>query len=311
MKLSRFFAAAGLSAAVALVPAVPVAVCQARGDVAAKTIMTVLPKSSEIAPTITPNDVKIKVNGKSVETGGVVALRGDRAGLQLVILIDSGARASLGREMNEIANFVKSLPPTTEVGIAYMMNGRAVFAQPFTNDKSAALRSLHLPGGTVGSSASPYFCISELANHWPSNDTNVRREVVAITDGIDPYEVRFDPDDPYVQTAMRDSIRAGVVVDAIYWHDLGFASRNAYLAGGGQSLLTIVTEKTGGRLYYQGLGNPVSFAPYFRELHTRLENQYELDFMASSGKKPQVQPLKVKLMIPNVKMDSPQMVFVR
>jgi hypothetical protein len=230
--------------------------------------------------------------------------------LELVILIDSGARTSLGRQMGEISKFVQSLPPTTEVAIAYMMNGRATFQQPFTTDKNLALHALHLPGGVPGSSASPYFCISDLARNWPSRNLNNRREVLAITDGIDPYEVRFDPEDPYVRAAIHDSIRAGVIVDALYWHDMGLASRIGFLATGGQSLLMLMTGDTGGRLYYQGLGNPVSFTPFLNDLGKRLENQYELGFAVPGKSKPELEPLKVKLEKPGVKLDAPRLVLV-
>ena len=312
MKLHRLFAAAGSMTAVLLVAAFTTlhASAQSADEVSAKTIVTVLPKNSEEAPMIAQNDLKIKVNGKSVESPDITPLRGDRAGLELVILIDGGARNSLGRQMSDIADFVKSLPSSTEVGIAYMINGRAVFSQPLTADKTMALRALHLPGGSAGISASPYFCISDLAKHWPSNNTENRREVVVITDGIDPYEVRYDPADPYVQAATEDAIRAGVVVDAMYWHDMGFASRVGFLANGGQNLLTLITSNTGGRLYYEGLSNPVTFAPFFRDLSKRLDNQYELNFMTQARKKAQVASLNVKLKVPGVKMDAPNLVYV-
>lgn len=309
MKVHRIFAAAGLIAAVSVV-ALPAALGQASDGVPAKTIITVLPKSSEQAPPIEPSNLKIQVNGKSVGADSVTPLRGDRAGLELVVLIDSGARNSLGRQMDEIASFVKSLPPSTQVAIAYMMNGRADFQQPFTSDKNLALRALHLPGGIAGGSASPYFCISDLAKNWPSRNMDNRREVVIITDGIDPYEVRFDPDDPYVKTATNDALRAGVIVDALYWHDSGVASRVGFLADGGQNLLSEITANTGGELYYQGLSNPVSFTPFLNELSKRLENQYELGFLVSGKKKPEIASLKVKLVMPSVKLNAANLVLV-
>ncbi|HTV05315.1 MAG TPA: hypothetical protein VME86_08095 [Acidobacteriaceae bacterium] len=312
MKLYRLFGAAALYAAVlSWVVFSPATVnAQSGTGAAVKTIMTAVPKKAEEPPPIRPSDVKVKVNGRSAEVDDVTPLRGDHAGLQLVVLIDSSARESLGQQMKEIASFVKALPPTTQVAIAYMVNGRAVFEQPFTTNKELALRALHLPGGTVGSSASPYFCISELAKNWPSRNSADRREVIAITDGIDPYEVRYDPEDPYVRAAIHDAVRNGVVVDAIYWHNQGIASRIGWLASGGQSLLSMVTEQTGGKFYYQGFGNPVSFRPYFQDLSTRLENQYELDFMVPAKTKSQIASLNVKLAIPDVKMNAPQLVVV-
>lgn len=306
MKPHRFFAAIGLIAALA----VPAAFAQSTEGVAAKAVVTAVPKNAEQTPKLQPNDFKVKVNGKSVVTDTVTPLRGDHAGLELVILIDGSARSSLGRQMGDIRDFVQSLPPTTEVAIAYMLNGRAVFQQPFTADKQQALKSLHLPGGSAGSSASPYFCISDLARNWPSHNMENRREVIAITDGIDPYEVRFDPDDPYVHSAIQDSVRAGMIVNAIYWHTQGLASHIGFVATGGQSLLTLLTENTGGRLYYQGLANPVSFSPFFSQISKQLNNQYELGFTVPPKEKSEVEHLSVKLHVPGIKLSAPDLVFV-
>jgi hypothetical protein len=310
MKMRRGFSTTGWIAVVccAALSCVPAGLAQ--DTTVAKTVITVLPKQAEMPPTITPQDVKIKVNGKDVRTDSVTPLRGERAGLELVILIDSGARTSLGRQLGDLAKFIQSLPPTTEVGIAYMMNGRSVFEQPFTADKARAVTGLHLPAGSAGSSASPYFCLSDLAKNWPSRNPDNRREVIAITDGIDPYEVRFDPSDPYVRTAIRDSIRAGVIVNALYWENRGFASRVGWAAAGGQNLLNLVTENTGGKLYYQGLGNPVSFAPFLEEISKRLNNQYELGFSVPANVRPGVDGLKVKLEIPGVKLTAPDLALV-
>lgn len=310
MYFRRYFAApAALLLAVAT--AWSAAFAQTAEGAPARTIITVLPKSSEQVPPIQPDNLKVQVNGKNAPIDNVTPLQGNRAGLELVILIDSAARTSLGRQMDEISTFVKALPPTTQVAIAYMMNGQAVFEQPFTADKDQALRALHLPVGSPGSSASPYFCISDLAKRWPSRDPNNRREVLAITDGIDPYQVRFDPSDPYLQAATNDSVRAGVIVDALYWHDEGLASRRGFLASGGQSLLTLITDNTGGTFYYQGLSNPVSFAPFLNDLGRRLQNQYELSFQtAPAKKKVEVQSLKVKLEVPGVKLTSAKLVAV-
>jgi hypothetical protein len=310
MKMHRRFFAAGWIAAVCFAALGWIPAVTAQDMTPTKTVITVLPKHTEMPPTITPQDVKIKVNGKAVRAESITPLRADRAGLELVILIDSGARTSLGIQLRDLTNFIQSLPPTTEVGIAYMMNGQAVFEQPFTADKARAANALHLPAGSAGSSASPYFCLSDLAKNWPSRNPKNRREVIAITDGIDPYEVRFDPSDPYAQAAIRDSIRAGVIVNALYWHNRGIASRVGWAATGGQNLLNLVTEKTGGKLYYQGLGNPVSFAPFLKEISKRLNNQYELGFSVPPRVKPGIDGLKVKLEVPDVKLTAPDLVLV-
>jgi hypothetical protein len=99
-------------------------------------------------------------------------------------------------------------------------------------------------------------------------------------------------------------------VDALYWHDQGRVSRVGFLASGGQNLLGLVTGDTGGMLYYQGLSNPVSFTPFLNDLSRRLENQYELGFIVPGRKKSEIESLKVKLRMPDVKLDAPNLVLV-
>lgn len=311
MKLHCFFSVAGLAAMLPLVWAVPAsASSKQKTSIPAASVITVESKHSKTIPDIQPSDVEIEVNGQIVPTREVIPLRGPHAGLELVILIDSGARNSLGRQLNAIAAFIKSLPPTTEVAVAYMVNARAVFARPFTTDKAVAAGELHIPSGVAAGSASPYFCIRELAEHWPSNNVYNRREVIAITNGIDPYDSTYDRDDPYVRSAIHAAIRAGVTVDAIYWNDTGLPGRAGWISNNGLNLLTQVTGDTGGQFYYEGFGNPVSFQPFFREIANQLGNQYELSFMVPAGPKPQIVKLKIKVHIPDVRVAAQRQLFI-
>ena len=307
MKTNRLFAAATFFS---LLAAVSPALAQGADTASAQIVITAVGKNNENPAPLRQQDLQVQVAGKSAQVTDLVPLRGDRAGLELVILIDGSARTSIGTQLGDIERFVKSLPPTTSVGIAYMENGRAVFSQPLTADKATALKALRLPGGSPGSSASPYFCLSDLAKKWPSSNRENRREVVMITDGVDPYNLRFDPDNPYVQAAISDSIRAGLIVNSIYWHDQGRYDQGAYQNNSGESLLDQVTQVTGGKAYWQGVGNPVSFSPYFDDLNRRFQNQYELGFDAPVKSKAEVVTLKLKLEQPDVKVDAPQRVFV-
>jgi hypothetical protein len=213
-------------------------------------------------------------------------------------------------QFGDIEHFVNGLPPNVKAGIAYMMNGRAVFAGPLSADHAAVLRALHLPGGSPGSSASPYFCLSDLAKNWPSTDRGARREVVMVTDGVDNYERRLDLEDPYVEAAINDSVRAGLVVYSIYWLNQGLADSTMYANNSGQSRLNQVTEATGGKNLWNGIGNPVSLQPYLEELASHLANQYELGFSARLDGKPTIETLKLKIEGPTVEVAAPKQVFI-
>ena len=293
------FSAAGAMAQDAARPA-----DQAQGQ----AIVTVLGKHAESAPAIGQQDIKVQLNGKYGDVVSWTPLRGQP--VELVFLIDNSARTSLAREFQELGQFLTSLPPNVSAGIAYMVNGTASFGGPITADHQQLVRQLHIPAGVPGENASPYFCLSDLAKRWPSNDRNARREVVMITNGVDNYDRRYDPDDPYVQSAIRDSVRAGLVVYSIYWADSGLANRTGYANNTGQNLLTQVSESTGGINFWQGMGSPVSIQPFLDDLKRRIENQYELGFAAANGTKPGVDTMKLKISAPDINVSAPQQVVV-
>ncbi len=304
IQLAALVAAASLLAAV---PALAADSSNQQGQ--GQAVVTVLPKN-EVPGGISQNTLHLKVDGRNSTITGWTPLRGPQGAVQIVVLIDDGARESLSIQLGDIAKFIKGLPPNAEVAVAYMEYGRAVLGGPLSTDHAAVARELHMPlVGIFGVSASPYFCLSQLAKNWPSTDTRARREVVMVTDGVDYYEIRYDPEDPYVQAAIEDAVRAHLIVYSIYWRNQGFLDRTGYAAYDGQNLLAQLTEATGGYLYWLGYGDPVSFEPYFADLDRRLDNQYELNFMAPVGSKPQMASMKLEVSAP-AKVDAPQQVYV-
>ncbi len=303
MKASRFAvlaAAATLSVAAPAFPAV-----QGQGQ----AIVTLMPKGSEFAA-IQPQNLELKIDGKQSNITRLVPAKGTNSPLELVILVDGSARSSLGTQFGEIGDFVKEMPNSAKVAIAYMENGRAVMTGPLSSDPTAVLQGLHLPGGGSGTSASPYFCLSDLAKNWPSQDASARREVVVITDGVDYYNLRFDPNDPYVQAAINDSIRSGLVVYSFYWMNRGSVDRSEYENNAGQSLLSELTQATGGYSYWQGSGDPVSFGSFFKDLRQRFQNQYKIGFTSKLKGKPELQRFSLKMKGAEAKVYAPQQVFV-
>jgi hypothetical protein len=267
-----------------------------------RAVITIFAKHSEMTPNISQQDVSAKVNGKDAGVTGWTPLRGANDGLELVVLIDGGAR-NLGRQFEEITQFVQGLGPHTKAAVGYMQNGRAVLASPLSANHAQVVAELHLP---AGSNSSPYFSLSDLAQHWPSQARGVRREVVLVSDGIDPNNQRLDLDDSYVQAAIADSVRAGLVVHTIYWQSRSMGDNST----SGQSLLAQVNQATGGAGYGTGMSNPVSFQPFFDDLARRFDNQYELDFAAKLDRKPAVEDFKFKVTGLALEVASPQKVYM-
>jgi hypothetical protein len=243
-------------------------------------------------------------NRKRQEVTGWTPLRGERSGLQLVVLMDDSSGGNLGLQLNDIKSFLTGLPPTTQVAIGYMRNGTPNLVQNFTSDHAQAAKALRLPAGIGGSNGSPYFCLSDLVKHWPGGDSNVRREVIMVTDGVDRYSgARFDPENPYVRAATSDAQKAGVIVYSIYYRGAGRFDRSALVTDGGQNYLTQVSGDTGGKVYLEGFGNPVSFAPFLSDIQRKLQNQYELTFVSTA--KPGLQNIRVKTSQPNTTLQWP------
>jgi hypothetical protein len=275
-----------------------------------RAVVTILPSNPNASLGQVPQGFKLKVNGKDSTVMNFTPLQDSNSPVELVLLMDGGARTSLGAQFKDIETFVKEMPPNTKLAIAYMENGRAVFSSQLSSSADDVLKGLHLSAGFPGSNASPYFCLSDLAKNWPSHDRTARREVLMITDGVDNYDRRYDPEDPYVSAAINDSVRAGLVVYSIYWKDMGRANNSWYENNAGQNLLLTITQATGGNSYWEGMGNPVSLQPFLQDLRRRLNHQYELSFSAPSNGKPEVQSLKVDLKVPSAKVDVPQRVLV-
>ena len=82
------------------------------------------------------------MNGKNAEVAGWTAFgpNATQPNLQLVLLIDDGARSSLGLHLQELQRFITQQPPTTEVAVAYMRNGTGQFTGPFTTDHARRRR---------------------------------------------------------------------------------------------------------------------------------------------------------------------------
>jgi hypothetical protein len=279
-----------------------------------QAIVTVMPSNSKDSAEqkiqITQRDIKeIKVAGKPSQVTGWIPLR-DQA-LELILLIDSSTHSDFGNQLSGIKQFVQELPSHTQMSIAWMQNGRAVLASPLSSDPAEISKGIRLPSGMSGANSSPYFSLSDLAKNWPSQNRRARREVVMISDGIDDFNPRYDPNDPYVQAAINDSVRSGMVIYTIFWPDSGRLSQFGWAQDAGQNLLNQLAAATGGKNFWQGTGSPVSLDPYFKDLRLRLNNQYAVIFTAPMGSKPSVERFDFKLSVPSVKVDAPQRVLIQ
>jgi hypothetical protein len=242
-----------------------------------------------------------------MQIASLAPLRGQN-GLQLWLLIDDGASSTLGAQLADLKKFVLAQPATTQIAVGYMRNGGVQTVQPLTADHELAAKAMRLPTAMPGISASPYIALTELIHKWPASPA--AREVLMVTSGIDP-DYGSGPDDPYLDSAIDASQRAGIVVYSIYYSAAGRVGRSYGLLFWGQNYLAQLSDDTGGHLYWLGTQNPVSMAPYLEDLSQRLNGQYLLTFVAKPENKPGFQAVKIRAEIPHVTLSGPSKVYVR
>ncbi len=128
-----------------------------------------------------------------------------------------------------------------------------------------------------------------------------------VTNGVDNYTGSnpLDMDSPYVDDAIRDAQKAGVLVYSLYYPDNGMRGARGALSG--QSYLSKMAEETGGVSYYQGMFTPVSFEPYLKQFHGDLDRLFELRFLSPKNG---LQPIKLSTDVQGVKLTAPEQVFV-
>jgi hypothetical protein len=270
-------------------------------------VVTAEARHGNDVPAIQKEDVMVFQGRDRAKTADWIPLQGDRAGLELFILLDDASGSSLGSQLEELRRFINSQPATTRIGVGYMRDGTVDIVQNFTDDHALAAKSLRLPLQSVGINASPYFSLSDLMKRWP--DAPVRREVLMITDGID----RYGPggaSDPYVDEAVEQAQRAGIVIFSIYTPGAGHFGHTFWRINWGQNYLSELSDQTGGESFYLGTEAPVSFSPYLDDLGRRLRNQYLLTFLAKPVKKSGLQNVKLRTEVSNAELVSASSVYV-
>jgi hypothetical protein len=304
-----FAAHASLVLAVCACGASAAAGQQSANGVPAHMVVTVEPHHGSEVPPVNREDVMVYEGKDRDAVTEWIPAQGDRAGLELFIMLDDGADSSLGQQLQDLRKFIDAQPASTKIGIAYMQNGTARIEQNLTSDHAQAAKALRLPMGIRGANGSPYFSLTDLIKRWPESPE--RREVLMASDGVDLFYGSGDLLDPYVDEAIQNAQRAGILVSAIYTPGVGHFGHSYWQTYWGQLYLAQLSDKTGGEAYYIGFnGPPVSFAPYLEDLDHRLSHQYFLTFLAKPPKKAGWQPVKLRTEVPKVDLVSADRIYV-
>jgi len=107
--LSQKLQAAALFAAASLLAASPALAADQNQEGQGSAVITIL-SGNEIPGGIPQDALHLKVDGKDSNITGWTQLRSPQSKVQMVVLIDDGARSSLGIQLSDIAKFIQGLP---------------------------------------------------------------------------------------------------------------------------------------------------------------------------------------------------------
>ena len=315
MKTSRIKQVYSLLAAVMLFTAARSYAADAAPSPTVPVTMTVTANvaGGKRMPEIGREDLVVKQGKNRVNVTEWVPARGERAGLELFILIDDRADSRLSLQYDGLRSFIKDQPTSTLIGVGYMSNGVVQIAQDLTTDHVRSADALRIPVGHPAAFASPYLSLVDLMKRWPVDQN--RREVLMFTDGAGRDRHNFGwrrgyHTDVDMTTATEVAQRTGTNVFSIYTPSSGLY-RSSYWAGSnGQMNLSRLSEDTGGASFYLGLHSPVSIQPYLQQLQTVLNNQYLLSFSAMSGKRSGLQPIDLSTEVAGVDLSTHNAVWV-
>jgi hypothetical protein len=211
-------------------------------------------------------------------------------------------------QLAELRAFIMQQPPSTFIAVGYMHDGTVETVRALTQDHASAAKAVRPPLGNSAGAASPYFSVEDLIKRWQPNPARPRREITMITSGIDLYSPGSV--DPYLDEAIEQAQRAGIVIYSIYTPGGGHFGHSFWRLNWGQNDLSRVSDETGGEAYDLGVVAAPSFHPYFDDISQRLGHQYLLTFLARPEKKAGMQSVKLSTEVPNAELVGADRVYV-
>ncbi len=199
------------------------------------------------------------------------------ASLNLAILIQDDLVSRVGNEIDITKEFIRTLPNGSRVMVGYITSGTLQVRQPFTTDLDHAARSLRIPAASTSRSPyNPYVEVIEALHKFDSSWKEANA-VLLVSDGLDVSR-GFDSTSAGrtldLDRAVNEANKRNVAVFAFYAPSVGLTSRNLLAASYGQSSLNRLARDTGGKAFFQGATDFVTFDSYFQRLRQTLNEQY-------------------------------------
>ena len=266
--------------------------------------LTIHTPADQVTPELQNIDLTVSEDG---EPQTILSIRGiTNSPITIAVLIQDDLVPSVANEIKAVAQFIRSLPKGSRVMIGYLRTGSLQVRQKFTNDLEKAAKSLRAPTGFANVGPyNPYVEVVEALRKFEAQPQG-RRAILLVSDGLD-ISRGVDSSAPTqsvdLQRAVNEAQRRGVAIYGFYSPTMASAA-NRVLAGNAQSSLLRLSNETGGMAFFQGLGTPVSFEPFLRELDVSLQKQAALTFLSTHLNKG-FHRIEVKSATPGVRIAFP------
>jgi len=208
---------------------------------------------------------------------------GTSSPINLMLLIQDDVVPSIGLEVKSLAEFIQKLPRGSRVSLGYLRTGSLQVRQKFTADLEKAAKALRGPIGVASVAPyNPYVEVIEAAKRFDAQPAG-RRAILLVSDGLDVsrgIESSGPSQSLDLQRAITETQRRSIAVYSFY-APAGLTADNGALVGNAQSSLQRLSDETGGRAFFQGLGAPTSFDPFIKEVSAALDRQIALTYLST------------------------------
>jgi VWFA-related protein len=230
---------------------------------------------------------------------------GSSSPLTLAVLIQDDVVSSIANEIRPLRDFINRLPRGSRVMVGYLRSGSLQVRQKFTHDLEKAAKALRAPLGFASAAPyNPYVEVIEAIRRFDSQPSG-RRAILLVSDGLDlshGADSSSAAQSLDLQRAVTEAQRRSIAVYSFYAPTVG--AREPLLAANAQGSLLRMSEETGGRAFFQGIGTPVSFDPFIKELTSSLDKQIALTYLSTHTQKG-FHRIQVRSLSAGVEIDHP------
>src|SRR6266545_2474445 len=187
---------------------------------------------------------------------------------------------SIGLETKSLAEFLRRLPRGSRVSVGYLRTGSLLVRQKFTGDLEKAAKSVRGPVGVASAAPyNPYVEVIEALKRFEAQPAG-RRAILLVSDGLDTsrgIESSGPSQSLDLQRAINEAQRRGVAIYSFFAPTV----TEGTLVSNAQSSLQRISDETGGKAFFKGLGAPTSFDPFIKELNSALDRQIALTYLST------------------------------